>query len=251
MFTYHSETLTAGTPVDVVVVDSVDSTNTYAKTMPLAKAALVLAYEQTGGYGRFKRPWRSARGDIMMTLALPAPALRGDTLLSLYTGYCLVKAIEQYVSAGVSIKYPNDIYIGDAKLAGILIESLYSAAGAIERMVIGIGINVSGDAIAPDSGFAATSLAAHGYNGDVNELINGFIKMFFRYQAYLSGETALFIELMRPYHRLYGTKRRFVHEGKEMTGVIKEITETGALMITFPDGVTRPVSNVTFSSQQT
>ncbi len=121
---------------------AIDSTN-----LP----ALFVADLQTTGRGRSANRWWSPHGCLMMTLALgeeelpQAPSARAA--LSLVSGVAIAQAIEN-LAPGISVqlKWPNDIYVREKKLGGILIESIVSGAAAGRAVwLVGIGVNVNVD----------------------------------------------------------------------------------------------------------
>lgn len=107
----------------------------------------LLAREQTAGKGRSGRGWSSEPGNFYGSLILP---LSCDVAvaheLSLITGVAVVDALNAIAGAsipGMRLKWPNDVLIGDAKLAGILLESTRDPATGQLIAVLGIGINLS------------------------------------------------------------------------------------------------------------
>jgi BirA family biotin operon repressor/biotin-[acetyl-CoA-carboxylase] ligase len=112
-----------------------------------AKTGIVfLAKEQTAGRGRRGQRWVAPPGECLMCSVLlryprQAPAPHG---LSLAVGLALIDVVTSRVDPRhlVRLKWPNDVYVNDAKLAGILIESKPDAQGQL-GLVIGMGLNVS------------------------------------------------------------------------------------------------------------
>lgn len=151
-------------PYRKLVLDQVGSTNREAfalaacgQTGPL----WIMARRQTAGRGRSGRPWASESGNLyaslLIELACPPAAV---PQLSLLAGVATVDAIRQAVGggpAGLRLKWPNDVLIGQAKCAGILAESLTGQNSV--TAVIGIGINLARHP--GDLGRAATHLAEH------------------------------------------------------------------------------------------
>jgi BirA family biotin operon repressor/biotin-[acetyl-CoA-carboxylase] ligase len=129
---------------DVRIVPSTGSTNTDLLRLAAAGApeGLVLAAEsQTAGKGRQGRVWQTRPGAALTFSVLlrpdPVPqAARG--WLPLLTGVAVVHALGRVSALDASLKWPNDVLVGQGKLAGILAEQ---AAGPV---VVGIGINVLG-----------------------------------------------------------------------------------------------------------
>lgn len=144
----------------IEVVDSIGSTNAAlaarASGDPAAVAGHVLiALEQTQGRGRHARSWASPAGAQLATSVAVRVTRPSDALgwLSLLTGVAVAAAIEETSSslrqsAGqVNLKWPNDVLIGDKKVAGILSEYIPAGAGEPTEhggtAVIGIGINTA------------------------------------------------------------------------------------------------------------
>jgi len=128
--------------IDFYLLDTVDSTNTFAKQRLLNKEFLVVISEQqTSGRGRQGKEWYSPdAGNIYMTIKFkdknPAP-------LSLIIGLLISEAMDsasgQKINAG--LKWPNDLLINKKKICGILIESEINADEV--EFIVGIGINYS------------------------------------------------------------------------------------------------------------
>ena len=107
---------------------------------------LVLADEQTAGRGRHGRRWTSApRAGVWLTLIERPTDARALDVLAIRCGLFAAQALDDVAGAAVSVKWPNDLYIGNRKLAGTLIETRWRGT-APEWVAIGFGLNV----IAPD-----------------------------------------------------------------------------------------------------
>lgn len=145
----------------VEIHDALGSTNDRAAELArdpdIQLPALVAARQQTAGRGRGSNTWWSADGALTFSMVL-APADFGIGTanwpqLSLATGVAVCNALASELnphseirnpkSAGLAIKWPNDIMLNDRKLCGILIESPGGVAPAKDRLVVGIGINVN------------------------------------------------------------------------------------------------------------
>jgi len=166
----------------VHLFDSIDSTNRYAKLLSAEqpeKKHLVLAFHQSEGRGRLGRGFYSPQGGLYMSIVLPACFAMGDAMLiTSASSVALVQAIEQYCNKQCQIKWVNDLYLGDKKVAGILTEGVIGIESKrLSAVVIGIGVNLytSQSAFVPDLKDIATSLfdgeqgIAEGF--DANELV--------------------------------------------------------------------------------
>lgn len=131
-------------------VETTESTNTLAKAMGAdfkdATPVVVITDNQTGGRGQRGNSWESEPGaNLTFSLVLQpvwlAPAHQFE--LSMLVSVGIVNALRSVVPPKpLSVKWPNDIYYGDRKICGILIENTIEGA-RIERSVIGIGLNVN------------------------------------------------------------------------------------------------------------
>lgn len=107
-----------------------------------APGTLVLADEQTAGRGRLGRSWQSDRGAGVWLTLLERPT-REDALgvLALRLALALAPALEPYADGPLRLKWPNDVFIGDRKLAGVLVEARWRGP-RLDWLAVGVGINV-------------------------------------------------------------------------------------------------------------
>ena len=123
-------------------LEEIDSTNNYLKNsyQLLDNFTFVTADYQSKGKGRNDRVWESSKGlNLMFSILIKDPKLlEVSTILSLMTAVELAKLLERYDIDNVSIKWPNDVLIGDKKVCGILLEGQLP-----NYLVIGVGINVN------------------------------------------------------------------------------------------------------------
>jgi len=125
--------------------DSLASTNTWALEHfdGLGEGDLVWAESQTAGRGRFERVWTALPGkSLTLSVVLRDPAwIPLGPNLGQIAAWALVGALGRFGVNGF-LKWPNDVLLGDAKLAGILVERASGSDGA-DGFVIGIGMNVN------------------------------------------------------------------------------------------------------------
>lgn len=149
---------------EIVVFAETDSTNELAlqRGRQGTDAGLVIfAERQNAGRGRFGRRWESAshRGLWFTLLLRPEFPLGQWSRLTTWAAVAVAAAIERQTGRRAAIKWPNDVFLNDRKVAGILIESGTDAAGRTFA-VVGIGINVNQEAeeFPPEIADRATSL---------------------------------------------------------------------------------------------
>lgn len=133
----------------ILKLDRIDSTNTflmsYLREKQLPEGFVVTAEEQYAGRGQREQEWVSEKGtNLTFSLLLQAKFLRisEQFYISKLIALALCELVQSYTTEKCRIKWPNDIYVGDRKIAGILIENVLSEH-KIERSVVGIGLNVN------------------------------------------------------------------------------------------------------------
>ncbi len=107
-----------------------------------AAGTLIVADAQGQGRGRSGRAWESADGAGLWMTLLERPS--GSDLpgvLALRVGLALAQALDPFVDSPVRVKWPNDLYVGTGKLAGILIEARWREF-AVDWVAIGVGVNM-------------------------------------------------------------------------------------------------------------
>ncbi len=131
-------------PIQLDILDEIDSTNRYALLQPESPATYIcLAERQTAGRGRLGRSWISPHGSGLY-LSLRQPYRICDyplTGLSIALAIAVVKALHRLGAIEIGIKWPNDIWWQQRKLGGLLLETR-SIGQEIRDIVVGIGINV-------------------------------------------------------------------------------------------------------------
>ena len=123
------------------IVDKLGSTNTALLSDPLAvEGDWLVALKQDGGKGRHGRVWESIEGNFTgSTLVQLRPTDPPAPALTLAASLALIEAVEIAAPASpLSLKWPNDLMLGDAKLAGILLER------SGDRVAAGFGVNLAG-----------------------------------------------------------------------------------------------------------
>ena len=145
----------------IIHLPCVDSTNNYAANLireeKIGHGAVIMADEQIAGRGQRGASWTSRAGENLLVTFLASPDNLSVNDQEVLTQFITVSIVEFLAKIGISasIKWPNDIYVADKKLAGILIENSMSF-GNITSSIIGVGLNVNQ---LDFDGLNATSLA--------------------------------------------------------------------------------------------
>ena len=131
---------------DIIWLDSIDSTNEEAKRhiSDIDNLSVLSAYEQTEGRGQRGNTWSSNAGEnLMFSVVLKSPVLMAEDHFALNEIAAL--SVADFLSTyGIKaeIKWPNDIYVGEKKICGILIENSFRGK-TISSSIIGIGLNIN------------------------------------------------------------------------------------------------------------
>ena len=127
----------------ILQFDCIDSTNSYLKenAQLFPNGTVAIAREQYAGKGRRGRKWISQAGlALSMSVLLTEVELEAVPLLPLFCGVGASRALSPYFGRKAELKWPNDVLVGEKKLAGILCES--RILGSHVAVVCGIGVNV-------------------------------------------------------------------------------------------------------------
>jgi len=228
-------------------IEECPSTNSVLVERAAAGAAhgtILVCEHQSAGRGRRGNAWVAAIGgsltfSILWRFRCGVAALAG---LSLAAAVGAAHGLERQGIPGVSVKWPNDLYCGESKLGGILIETSGDAAGPCAA-VIGIGINVR----LPESarrliGRPATDIASQvGAAPRRTELLAGLIESLAETLERFSNQGfAAFREEWLRRHAWQGRQVELSHDGRRLAGgKVVGVGEDGALMLASETGVER------------
>ena len=171
----------------LVVFDKIGSTNdaAFALAEQGADRTWAVARAQTAGRGRHGRQWQSPPGNLYASLLLVDKASpRTASQLGFVAGVALARALRALVAepSRIRVKWPNDILLDGAKLAGILVEGRMLAPAGAYAAVIGLGVNC--EWCPPDLPYPAAALAETATRHKAEDVL-----------ALLSGEMALWLDV--------------------------------------------------------
>lgn len=207
-----------------------DSTNERARELAAAGApagTVVTAAAQTAGRGRHGRRWTAPPGTALLYSTILRPLDWRHALLPLAVPVATCEAVESLAPVTCAIKWPNDLWIEDRKVAGILIE-----ARPPEWAVIGVGINLSihESEFASDLRWPATSV---GHGVGVEEMRDALDR---RLGAWVEGEAPRLLAAYRERDALRGREVEW-QEGREVrTGTASGVDADGKLVAVLGDG---------------
>jgi BirA family biotin operon repressor/biotin-[acetyl-CoA-carboxylase] ligase len=215
----------------------IDSTNTYVRDQArqgTPEGLVAVAAHQTAGRGRLDRRWESPPGSNLLASVLLRPACAaGD--LHLCTGALALAAADACVAvAGVEpvLKWPNDLLVDGAKLAGVLAEAEF-AGHQLESVIVGIGINVAWPGPAEATGTCLDDLSGSAEPVDPAELLDRMLELLAARRPLLddeAGRRELADEVRRRCATL-GQRVRVSLPAGELTGVASAIDEAGHLVV--------------------
>lgn len=133
-----------------VTLKEVDSTNTFLKLMlaksePVAEGTVIMAEDQVAGRGQQQNKWYSVKNESLTFSLVLYPTflpLKDQFLLTSAISIGIYEALQPLLGGTLKMKWPNDVYIGDKKLGGVLIENQVQGE-KIKSSVIGIGLNIN------------------------------------------------------------------------------------------------------------
>lgn len=218
------------------------STNDVARETRYGHGDLICAERQTAGRGQRGHTWKSPEGVNLLFSVVLCPAFlpAGEQfLLSQTVALALVDTFDAY-GIDTRIKWTNDIYAGDRKLVGILLEHNLSGE-RLARTVAGIGINVNQTAFDPALPNPTSMALEAGRTFDRDEVLRSFYDALMRRYAALEagGKEALAAEYRRRLYRLDEPQPFRLPDGTLFTGIVRGVEPAGALQVEHPDGVRR------------
>ena len=184
----------------IIHIDETDSTNRWLREMKQGDGSfvtsrdvtkepspcfIVVAGYQTAGKGCGTNSWESERGKNLTFSMLIHPEgipANAQFWLTEVTSVALCETLEPYINNKVEIKWPNDIYVGDRKICGILIENRLQGS-VIKDAIIGIGLNVNQRVFLSDAPNPVSLYQLTGQETDLDALLNQFLSAFGRVAA--------------------------------------------------------------------
>jgi BirA family biotin operon repressor/biotin-[acetyl-CoA-carboxylase] ligase len=226
-----------------IYCDEIESTNTellagkqqYKKT-----GTVLLAEKQLAGKGRKDRTWQSARGlNLTFSILLMKDVLSGINVnhLNLVASLAVASAIENLYQLKTELKWPNDVLINKKKVSGILTETTIKGT-KIERVVIGIGINLNQIVFQGEFNFPPTSLKLELGNNIEREIILAeILNIFEGLLIELESKPKAILNEWRAKCQMIGDKITITENDKVKTGIFHDIDDDGFLLLKRADSI--------------
>jgi BirA family transcriptional regulator, biotin operon repressor / biotin---[acetyl-CoA-carboxylase] ligase len=229
----------------IVRVDCVDSTNNYAAkellTKSLKEGTVFVANCQHSGRGMGQASWESAAGLNLTFSIVVYPkqvAISRQFSISIAISLGVADFLTKYIG-GVSIKWPNDIYVGNKKIAGILIETAISG-GKFTRVLVGIGLNINQKIFISDAPNPISLKNLTGETYELSQMLTDLCNCLDnRYRSLISEDYSI---LQHDYGKLLylkGVWANYKEQNSVFEGKILGIEEDGRLQIETRKGEVR------------
>jgi BirA family biotin operon repressor/biotin-[acetyl-CoA-carboxylase] ligase len=223
----------------------IDSTNTWALAMAHDAQRrvpfLAIVSRQTGGRGRGSNRWWSSDGAATFSLVIDPTAMGISPSrcgrIALATGVAVAESLASHYPEGAfAVKWPNDVYLNDRKLCGILVESV-AAPGS--RAVIGVGININNSLTEAPADVAARAITlsdAANAQFDMTEIVASVANEILLRVASLGTSAAGVLQCFRQRCWLTGKIVTVLSGQNETQGRCQGIDDDGALILATDQG---------------
>lgn len=219
--------------------DLLTSTNDEARDLRYRHGDLIVAEQQTAGRGRRGHSWTSPPGENLTFTLVAEPAFLPVNRQFLLSEIAALALCDTFADCGIGtqIKWTNDIYHGDRKLTGILIEHFY-AGSTLARSIIGIGINVNQERFDPVLPNPVSMRQIAGRTFDRDAVLERFAARFDeRFDRLEAGHIAETEADYRSRMYRFGCEQRFaLPDGSQLTAVIEGVRPSGELLLRHADG---------------
>ncbi|MEM1549989.1 MAG: biotin--[acetyl-CoA-carboxylase] ligase [Candidatus Methanomethylicia archaeon] len=215
--------------MEIIEVEEVDSTQNLARRLLeiISGDFIVIAKKQTSGYGRKKSKWFSPDGGLWFTLVIRREELNLN-ILPIIVSVSIAKVLEKSINVDVQLKWPNDIYMKNKKIGGIICEAIIIGE-RINAILIGVGLNVNIDEIPEEIKDKATSMKIEtGKTYDNNKLLREIVNEIY---GSLKVDIKEIINYWRNKDITINKRIRFTYKGKIIEGIVLDINDDGSLKI--------------------
>ena len=233
-------------------IKNIDSTSTELRRRMSAEELphgyCISADFQTAGHGQATNHWESEDGkNLLFSLLLRPtviPASEQFVITEIVT-LAIINALQDYIRQRITIKWPNDIYVGDKKLCGILIENALCGP-TIDTCIVGIGININQELFTSNAPNPISLKQLNGRDNDREEIFEEIYQNILRYYDYLADnwqnddiKQSLHYEYMNNLYRRVGYHNYSTPEGEKFSAEIEEIGPQGHLTLRLQSGELR------------
>lgn len=222
----------------LIILPSVDSTNSYTSQLfregKLESGMVVLAYEQKAGRGQRGNKWMSeARKNLTFSILLQPPniLLKDAFKFTMAISIAIAEFVAAETKREVNIKWPNDIYVGPQKIAGILLESS-SKNQQILSLIVGIGLNVNQEVFAESRAVSLTHLTSKKY--DLLDCLSRLLP--YLEETYIQVLAQQYQGIESRYDQMLFQKNKeqsFLYRGQKICATITGVSPDGKLSLAY------------------
>lgn len=219
--------------MEYIYFDSINSTNAYLKVKHhiLDDWTVVATDYQVSGHGRLSRLWESQKGkNLLCSVLLKDKAtLKNASSLSLVTGVVIFQTLTKLGLKGVKIKWPNDIYVNDKKICGILLEGK-SSGDTLNAVIIGIGLNLNQKKF--PKGLNATSYINEKKKSiNVKRVLKMIMDALYQEIDRLNHHQSNYLKIINDHNYLYNKEAYVTLKGKKTLVKILTINKDNSLLV--------------------
>ena len=141
---------------------------------------------QTAGHGQATNRWESEEGKNLLFSILLRPTIipaADQFVITEFVTLSIINCLQDYIRQQITIKWPNDIYVGNKKLCGILIENALCGS-TIDTCIVGIGININQELFVSDAPNPVSLKQLNGRDNDREEIFGEIYQNIIRYYDY-------------------------------------------------------------------
>jgi len=220
-----------------IYCEEIDSTNTYLmdrENKNNTDGTVILAEKQTEGRGRKNRVWYSAKEqNLNFSILLTSKKYFGKNLnlINLASSLAVSQAIENLYQLNAELKWPNDVLIKGKKVCGILLEAS-SQGSKIDKVVIGIGLNVNQSMFQGEFNLPPTSIKIEANENIERERL--LAEVLNNFEELLEKSISKPSEVLREWKsrcRMIGEKISITENDETKYGIFDDIDENGFLLL--------------------
>jgi BirA family transcriptional regulator, biotin operon repressor / biotin---[acetyl-CoA-carboxylase] ligase len=224
-----------------IFYDEVDSTNQelLKDTSITENGTVLFAENQVKGRGRLNREWISAKNHALTFSILLTENTSPDNinLVNLAASIAVAQSLENLYQLDVRLKWPNDVLIATRKVCGILVESV-SKGDKLERVVVGIGVNVNQPMFEGKFNVPPTSIRKEfGKVVSRERLLAEILNEFEKILKKLKNNQDKILDTWRSKCKMIGEKVKIIDGENEVYGTFEDIDEKGFLLLRESNGI--------------
>lgn len=229
----------------IIKLESTRSTNQYIsellRTRQLDEGTVISAYSQTNGKGLEDNIWESEAGkNLTLSVVLYPTFLKPELQFQLtkVVSLAVCKTLDTYkLPLPADIKWPNDIYMGNRKIAGILIKNEISGS-RISATIVGLGLNVNQEVFSKNAPGAVSLKMLTGNDFDTEKILTEWhSNLAYWYEKLMNADNRLLDKTYLERLYLLNTPAEYRIRGERKVATIKGLAEYGMLRLECSDGI--------------